>query len=53
MTDGPVGEMLARAAAGQATAQGALHVAVVTEVWLRQLEQAGARWEVTGRVAAA
>ncbi|WP_268254442.1 albusnodin/ikarugamycin family macrolactam cyclase [Streptomyces hiroshimensis] len=53
VTDGPVGAMLARAAAGQATAQGALHVAVVTEVWLRQLEQAGALWEVTGRVAAA
>ncbi|MGW2189705.1 albusnodin/ikarugamycin family macrolactam cyclase [Streptomyces sp. NPDC001719] len=53
VTDGPVGEMLARAAAGQATAQGALHAAVVTEVWLRQLEQKAIWWEVTARVAAA
>ncbi|MGW3168032.1 hypothetical protein ACWC9Q_35735 [Streptomyces sp. NPDC001142] len=30
--------MLARAAAGQPTAQGALHLAVAAEVWLRQLE---------------
>lgn len=41
----PVRVMLERAASGQATAQGALHLAVAAEVWLRQLDTAPARWE--------
>lgn len=50
----PVAGMLARAAAGQPTAQGALHLAVSAEVWLRQLDTAApAWWEVNSRVAAA
>ncbi|MEU7436120.1 hypothetical protein AB0B07_35575 [Streptomyces sioyaensis] len=45
--------MLQRAAAGQPTAQGALHIAVAAEVWLRQLETAPARREVNSHVATA
>lgn len=52
VTTQPVTEMLNRAAAGQATAAGALHLAVAAEVWLRQIETAPAFWEVTSRVAA-
>lgn len=52
VTEAPVRAMLERAAAGQATAQGALHLTVAAEVWLRQLDSAPARWEVTSRVAA-
>ncbi|MGW7691670.1 albusnodin/ikarugamycin family macrolactam cyclase [Streptomyces asiaticus] len=51
----PVERMLRRAAAGQPTAQGALHLAVSAEVWLRQMETttAASWWEVVGHVAAA
>lgn len=55
VTEQPVTAALARAAAGQPTAQGALHLVVAAEVWLRQLTAAPARWweEVGDRVAAA
>ncbi len=53
VTERPVARMLARAAAGQPTAQGALHLAVAAEVWLRQLDTAPAWWEVNPRVALA
>lgn len=53
VTQAPVTAMLRRAAAGQPTAQGALHMVVSAEVWLRQLEDAPSRWEVPGRVATA
>ncbi|MFB7918967.1 albusnodin/ikarugamycin family macrolactam cyclase [Streptomyces sp. NPDC056061] len=52
VTEAPVARMLQRAAAGQPTAQGALHLAVAAEVWLRQQETAPAWWEVNSRVAA-
>ncbi|MFI9206288.1 albusnodin/ikarugamycin family macrolactam cyclase [Streptomyces sp. NPDC053048] len=50
----PVAGMLARAATGHPTAQGALHLAVAAEVWLRQLEAADSRswWEVSARATA-
>lgn len=51
ITQAPVTTMLQCAAAGQPTAQGALHLAVAAEVWLRQLEIAPAWWEVNSRVA--
>ncbi|MFJ4010878.1 asparagine synthase-related protein [Streptomyces sp. NPDC090026] len=52
-TEQPVARMLARAAAGQPTAQGALHLAVAAEVWLRQVDTtAPTWWEVNSRVAA-
>ncbi|WP_282503685.1 albusnodin/ikarugamycin family macrolactam cyclase [Streptomyces rhizoryzae] len=55
VTQQPVADALARAAAGQPTAQGALHLVVAAEVWLRQHAAAPAAWweEVGGRVAAA
>ncbi|WP_336052206.1 albusnodin/ikarugamycin family macrolactam cyclase [Streptomyces sp. CA2R101] len=53
VTEAPVATMLQRAAAGQPTAQGALHLAVAAEVWLRQLETAPAWWEVNSHVATA
>lgn len=55
ITQAPVERMLLRAAAGQPTAQGALHLAVSAEVWLRQMETTTATswWEVSNRVAAA
>ncbi|MEU7184124.1 MULTISPECIES: albusnodin/ikarugamycin family macrolactam cyclase [Streptomyces] len=54
VTEQPVARMLQRAAAGQPTAQGALHLAVAAEVWLRQLDTtAPTWWEVNSRVAAA
>jgi len=55
ITETPVAGMLQRAAAGQATAQGALHLAVAAEVWLRQLEATSVSswWEVTDHVAVA
>ncbi|SHN31001.1 albusnodin/ikarugamycin family macrolactam cyclase [Streptomyces yunnanensis] len=53
ITETPVATMLHRAATGQPTAQGALHLAVAAEVWLRQLETAPARWEVTAHVGTA
>ncbi|MFD4977392.1 asparagine synthase-related protein [Streptomyces sp. NPDC058424] len=54
LTEQPVADALARAAAGQPTAQAALHLVVAAEVWLRQLADAPVRWweEVSGRVAA-
>ncbi|MFB7461325.1 albusnodin/ikarugamycin family macrolactam cyclase [Streptomyces sp. NPDC056188] len=54
VTEAPVAEALARAAAGQPTAQGALHLVVAAEVWLRQLATGRVQWweEVSGRVAA-
>lgn len=54
LADGPpIARMLARAAAGQPTAQGALHLAVAAEVWLRQSgTTARTWWEVNSRVAA-
>lgn len=52
VTEAPVRAMLERAATGQATAQGALHLTVAAEVWLRQLDSAPARWEVVSGVAA-
>ncbi|OKI41662.1 hypothetical protein A6A29_37670 [Streptomyces sp. TSRI0281] len=52
VTEQPVARMLAQAAAGQPTAQGALHLAIAAEVWLRQVDTtAPAWWEVTSRVA--
>ncbi|WP_432011546.1 albusnodin/ikarugamycin family macrolactam cyclase [Streptomyces cucumeris] len=55
ITQPPVEHMLQRAAAGQPTAQGALHLAVSAEVWLRQLETttAASWWEVADHVAVA
>lgn len=55
VTGQPVAETLARAAAALPTAQGALHLVVTAEVWLRQLDTARTRWweEVRGRVAVA
>lgn len=54
LTEEPVARMLARAAAGQPTAQGALHLAVSAEIWLRQVDTATPTWwEVSSRVAAA
>lgn len=55
VTEYPVAAALARAAAGQSTAQGALHLVVTAEVWLRQLAFAPKHWweEVKPRVAAA
>ncbi|MGW7641840.1 asparagine synthase-related protein [Streptomyces decoyicus] len=53
VTEAPITGMLRRAAAGQPTAQGALHLAVATEVWMRQMAAAPAWWEVSPRVAAA
>jgi asparagine synthase (glutamine-hydrolysing) len=54
VTEQPVADALARAAAGQPTAQGALHLMVAAEVWLRQHFATRAAWweEVSGRVAA-
>ncbi|MEU2210775.1 albusnodin/ikarugamycin family macrolactam cyclase [Streptomyces hygroscopicus] len=54
VSEQPVADALARAAAGQPTAQGALHLVVAAEVWLRQHAAAPAVWweEVGGRVAA-
>ncbi|GAA2679660.1 albusnodin/ikarugamycin family macrolactam cyclase [Streptomyces lunalinharesii] len=53
-TEAPVARMLARAAAGQSTAHGALHLAVAAEVWLRRLEAhaASSWWEVGAHAAA-
>ncbi|MFJ5926462.1 albusnodin/ikarugamycin family macrolactam cyclase [Kitasatospora sp. NPDC092948] len=53
VTEQPVADMLARAAAGQPTAQGALHLVVAAEVWLRQHAGASTTWweEVGSRVA--
>jgi asparagine synthase (glutamine-hydrolysing) len=52
VTEQPVARMLTRAAAGQPTAQGALHLALSAEVWLRQLDTAATTWwEVNSRVA--
>ena len=55
LTPGPVVDMLERAVTGQATAMGALHQAVVTEVWLRQLDTIASSWwkEATRDVATA
>lgn len=55
VTEQPVADALTRAAAGQPTAQGALHPVVAAEVWLRQHTAARAAWweEMGGRVAAA
>ncbi|MGA5497677.1 albusnodin/ikarugamycin family macrolactam cyclase [Streptomyces cinereoruber] len=56
VTDKPIADALARAAAGQPTAQGALHLVVSAEVWLRQQQNiTTATWweEVNDRVAAA
>ncbi|MBW1603403.1 hypothetical protein JJV70_15085 [Streptomyces sp. JJ66] len=55
VTEQPVADALARAAAGRPTAQGALHLVVAAEVWLRQQSTAPASWweKVSGRVAAA
>lgn len=53
VTEAPVAAMLQRAALGQPTAQGALHLAVAAEVWLRQLETAPAWWEANSHVATA
>lgn len=44
LTPAPVFAMLERAATGQATAMGALHQLVATEVWLRQLDTLTASW---------
>ncbi|MEU8723503.1 albusnodin/ikarugamycin family macrolactam cyclase [Streptomyces antimycoticus] len=55
ITQPPVERMLQRAARGQPTAQGALHLAVSAEVWLRQLETttSASWWEVASHVATA
>lgn len=52
VTGPPVARMLARAATGQPTAQGALHLAVSAEVWLRQIDTVTTWWEVPSHVAA-
>ncbi|MFE7130880.1 asparagine synthase-related protein [Streptomyces sp. NPDC057638] len=44
ITPAPVREQLDRAVAGQPTAQGALHLAVSAEVWLRQLSMSTGTW---------
>ncbi|MET9296196.1 albusnodin/ikarugamycin family macrolactam cyclase [Streptomyces sp. NPDC003077] len=52
----PVSAALQRAAAGQRVPQGALHLAVATEVWLRQLDaqlRPTAWWQEVNRRAAA
>ncbi|MFL4910673.1 albusnodin/ikarugamycin family macrolactam cyclase [Streptomyces sp. MMS24-I2-30] len=53
VTEAPLADALARAAAGQPTAQGALHLVVAAEVWLRQHAATATAWweEVRGRVA--
>ncbi|MGW2026684.1 hypothetical protein [Streptomyces decoyicus] len=53
ITEAPVAAMLQRAALGQPTAQGALHLAVAAEVWLRHLETGPAWWEANSYVATA
>ncbi|WP_274919420.1 albusnodin/ikarugamycin family macrolactam cyclase [Streptomyces sp. WZ-12] len=55
VTEYPITSALERAAAGQPTAQGTLHLVVAAEVWLRQLAFAPKQWweEVTPRVALA
>ncbi len=55
VTERPITSTLTRAATGQPTALGALHLVVAAEVWLRQLAAAPAPWwqEVTSGVAAA
>ncbi|OON80806.1 albusnodin/ikarugamycin family macrolactam cyclase [Streptomyces tsukubensis] len=54
ITEAPVADMLTRAATGQPTAQGALHLAVSAEVWLRQVDTTMASWwEVSTRAVAA
>ncbi|MCE7081427.1 albusnodin/ikarugamycin family macrolactam cyclase [Streptomyces sp. ST2-7A] len=55
LTPGPVEAVLRLAGAGQRVPQGSLHLAVATEVWLRQLDVRPAAWweEVAGRVATA
>ncbi|WP_258016569.1 albusnodin/ikarugamycin family macrolactam cyclase [Streptomyces sp. AJS327] len=54
ITPQPVAAQLARAAAGQPVAAGALHQAVAAEMWMRQRETGPAWWEeVSGDVAAA
>lgn len=54
-TQAPIDAMLTRAAAGQPTAQGALHTAVATEIWLRQLAdtQTAQWWKEPAHVEAA
>ncbi|WP_030883541.1 asparagine synthase-related protein [Streptomyces sp. NRRL F-5053] len=53
ITPEPVADVLQRAAARQPTAQGALHLAVAAEVWLRQAPAAsGTWWEVPARATA-
>ncbi|WP_116209569.1 albusnodin/ikarugamycin family macrolactam cyclase [Streptomyces olivoreticuli] len=49
----PVNAMLERAAAGQPTAQGAVHLVVAAEIWLRQLERPVTWWEEVPAHAAA
>ncbi|MFC7791445.1 albusnodin/ikarugamycin family macrolactam cyclase [Streptomyces cinereoruber] len=44
VTQEPIAATLARAAAGQSTAQGALHLVVAAEVWLRQHTATTASW---------
>ncbi|GAB2785765.1 hypothetical protein GCM10027073_17760 [Streptomyces chlorus] len=55
VTEAPVADALARAATGQPTAQGALHLMVAAEVWLRQHAASTSPWweEVAPRVEAA
>ncbi|MFE5740153.1 albusnodin/ikarugamycin family macrolactam cyclase [Streptomyces celluloflavus] len=51
-TEQPVTRMLNRAAAGQPTGQGALHLAVSAEIWLRQVDTtAPTWWEANSHVA--
>ncbi|MFJ4689450.1 albusnodin/ikarugamycin family macrolactam cyclase [Streptomyces sp. NPDC088789] len=54
VTEQPIAEALSRASAGQPTAQGALHLVVAAEIWLRQLASASSTWweTVSGHVAA-
>ncbi|WP_173019474.1 albusnodin/ikarugamycin family macrolactam cyclase [Streptomyces alkaliphilus] len=55
LTPGPVEAMLRLAGEGQRVPQGSLHLAVATEVWLRQLDLRPVAWweEVANRVATA
>ncbi|MGW2324729.1 albusnodin/ikarugamycin family macrolactam cyclase [Streptomyces sp. NPDC001700] len=53
VSQAPVAAMLARAAAGQPTAQAAVHLVVAAEIWLRHLDSAPSWWEVADHVAAA
>lgn len=53
VTEAPIRRQLARAAAGQHLAQGAVHHTVAAEIWLRQLTPAPGAWWTEARTRAA